>query len=143
MILRVPGALDSAGNAVDGALEPAVMSTVGEALDRLNQMREQEGRSIERELRERMDHLRAAVKVVQDHRRAMLQTYTERLQSRLQELLGASPDRERVLQKRRSWSTAAIFKRKLFASKTTSSISWICSTSKEKLERNSTSCCRK
>ena len=97
-ILRVPGALDSAGNGVDGALEPAVMSTVGEALDRLNQMREQEGRSIERELRERMDHLRAAVKVVQDHRRAMLQTYTERLQSRLQELLGANPDRERVLQ---------------------------------------------
>ncbi len=98
VILRVPGALDSAGNAVDGSLEPAVMATVGEALDRLNQMREQEGRSIERELRERMDHLRAAVKVVQDHRRAMLQTYTERLQSRLQELLGANPDRERVLQ---------------------------------------------
>jgi uncharacterized protein (TIGR00255 family) len=97
-ILRVPGALDSAGNAVDGALEPAVMATVGEALERLNQMREQEGRSIERELRERMNHLGAAVKVVQDHRRAMLQTYTERLQSRLQELLGASPDRERVLQ---------------------------------------------
>jgi uncharacterized protein (TIGR00255 family) len=97
-ILRVPGALDSAGNALDGVLEPAVMATVGEALERLNQMREQEGRSIERELRERMEHLRAAVKVVQDHRRAMLQTYTERLQSRLQELLGASPDRERVLQ---------------------------------------------
>jgi uncharacterized protein (TIGR00255 family) len=98
VILRVPGALDSAGNAADSALEPAVIATVGEALDRLNQMREQEGRSIERELRERMDHLRAAVKVVQDHRRAMLQTYTERLQSRLLELLGANPDRERVLQ---------------------------------------------
>ena len=98
VILRVPGALDTAGSAVDGALEPAVMATVGEALERLNQMREQEGRSIERELRERMAHLCAAVDVVQNHRSAMLQTYTERLQSRLQELLGASPDRERVLQ---------------------------------------------
>jgi uncharacterized protein (TIGR00255 family) len=98
VILRVPGALDSAGSAVDGALEPAVMATVGEALERLNQMREQEGRSIERELRERMAHLCAAVDVVQSHRSAMLQSYTERLQSRLQELLGASPDRERVLQ---------------------------------------------
>ena len=97
-ILRVPGALDSTGNAVDGALEPAVMACVGEALERLNQMREQEGRSIERELRERMEHLRNAVSVVQNHRRAMLQSYTERLQSRLQELLSASPDRERVLQ---------------------------------------------
>ena len=98
VILRIPGALDSGGNAVDGALEPAVMATVAEALERLNQMREQEGRSIERELRERMEHLGAAVHVVQNHRRAMLQTYTERLQLRLQELLGASPDRERVLQ---------------------------------------------
>jgi uncharacterized protein (TIGR00255 family) len=98
VILRIPGALDSAGNGVDGALEPAVMATVGEALDRLNQMREQEGRSIERELRERMEHLREAANVVQNHRRAMLQSYTERLQARLQELLGTSPDRERVLQ---------------------------------------------
>ena len=98
VILRVPGALESAGNGIEGALEAAVMATVGEALDRLNQMREQEGRSIERELRERMEHLRDAVNVVQNHRRAMLQSYTERLQSRLQELLGASPDRERVLQ---------------------------------------------
>jgi uncharacterized protein (TIGR00255 family) len=45
-----------------------------------------------------MAHLCAAVDVMQNHRSAMLQTYTERLQSRLQELLGASPDRERVLQ---------------------------------------------
>ncbi len=98
VILRIPGALDSAGNAVDGALEAAVMAAVGEVLDRLNQMREQEGRGIETELRERMKHLREAVKIVQEHRRSMLHSYLERLQSRLQELLGASPDRERVLQ---------------------------------------------
>jgi len=97
-ILRIPGALDSVGDGVDGVLETAVLATVGEVLDRLNQMREQEGRSIERELRERMAHLREAVNVVQEHRRTMLHSYLERLQGRLQELLGASPDRERVLQ---------------------------------------------
>ena len=97
-ILRIPGALDSAGSAVDGALESAVMASVGEALDRLNQMREQEGRSIERELRQRMAHLREAVNIVQLHRRTMLQSYMERLHSRLQELLGSSADKERVLQ---------------------------------------------
>jgi uncharacterized protein (TIGR00255 family) len=97
-ILRVPGALDASSSAVDGALETAVMATIEELLDRLNLMREQEGRSIERELRERMDHLRNAVKVVQEHRRSMLQSYLERLQSRLQELLGSSPDRDRVMQ---------------------------------------------
>ncbi len=97
-ILRIPGALDSASDPADGALESAVMARVGEALDRLNEMREQEGRSIEQELRERMAHLREAVKTVQLHRRTVLQNYVERLQSRLQELLGASADRERVLQ---------------------------------------------
>jgi uncharacterized protein (TIGR00255 family) len=98
VILRIPGALDTASNPEDGALESAVMARVGEALDRLNQMREQEGRGIEQELRERMAHLREAVKTVQLHRLPVLQGYVERLQSRLQELLGSSADRERVLQ---------------------------------------------
>lgn len=97
-ILRMPGALDSQGAAVDGALEAGVMARIGEVLDRLNQMRELEGRSIERELRERMARLREAVKIVEEHRRNMLQSYMERLQARLQELLGAAPDRDRVLQ---------------------------------------------
>jgi uncharacterized protein (TIGR00255 family) len=97
-ILRIPGALDSASEADDEALESAVMATVGEALDRLNQMREQEGRGIERELRQRMTHLREAVTTVQLHRRTVLQSYVERLQSRLQELLGSSADKERALQ---------------------------------------------
>ena len=97
-VLRIPGALDSAKDPEDGALEGAVMACVGEALDRLNQMREQEGRGIEQELRVRMAHLREAVKTVQLHRRTVLQSYVERLQSRLQELLGASVDRERMLQ---------------------------------------------
>jgi uncharacterized protein (TIGR00255 family) len=97
-ILRIPGALDAPSDPEDGALESAVMATVGEALDRLNQMREQEGRSAERELRERMAHLLQAVKTVQQHRRNMLQGYLERLQARIQELLGASADRERMFQ---------------------------------------------
>jgi uncharacterized protein (TIGR00255 family) len=98
VILRIPGALDSARDPEDGALESAVMARAGEVLDRLNQMREQEGRGIEHELRERMEHLRESVKTVQLHRRTVLQSYVERLQSRLQELLGSSADKERVLQ---------------------------------------------
>ena len=97
-VLRMPGALDSASENADGALETAVMAKVGEALERLNQMREEEGRGIARELRERMGHLVEAGKSVQQHRRAVLQNYSERLQSRLQELLGAMVDKERVLQ---------------------------------------------
>ncbi len=97
-ILRLPGALESTNETADGELESAVMAKVGDALDRLNQMREEEGRGIARELRDRMAHLSEASKSVHQHRRAVLQSYGERLQSRLQELLGASIDKERILQ---------------------------------------------
>jgi len=97
-ILRIPGALDSAEDAEDGKIEAAVLARVGEALERLNQMREEEGRGIARELRERMAHLVQAGRSVQQHRRAVLQNYSERLQSRLQEMLGASIDKERAMQ---------------------------------------------
>src|SRR5216683_1196913 len=89
-VLRIPGALDSANDTADGALEASVLDKMEELLDRLNQMREEEGRGIARELRERMAHLIEAGKSVQQHRRAVLQNYSERLQSRLQELLGAT-----------------------------------------------------
>ena len=97
-VLRIPGALDSANGSPDGEIEAAVLAKVGDALDRLNQMREEEGRGIARELRERMTHLLEAGRSVQQHRRAVLQNYSERLQARLQELLGASIDKERALQ---------------------------------------------
>jgi uncharacterized protein (TIGR00255 family) len=97
-ILRIPGALDAATDTADGVIEDAVLGKAGEALDRLNQMREQEGRGIVRELRERMTHLAQAAKNVQQHRRAVLHNYSERLTSRLQELLGSALDKERVLQ---------------------------------------------
>ena len=97
-VLRIPGALDSNSEAADGEIEAAVMARVGDAIDFLNQMREEEGRGVVRELRQRMAHLQEATSSVQQHRRAVLHNYTERLQSRLQELLGSSADRERVLQ---------------------------------------------
>jgi uncharacterized protein (TIGR00255 family) len=97
-VLRIPGALDSANENADGDIESAVMDKVEEVLERLNQMREEEGRGIARELRERMTHLAEAGKSVQQHRRAVLHNYTERLQSRLQELLGSTVDKERILQ---------------------------------------------
>ncbi len=74
------------------------MAKVSEALERLNQMRDEEGKGIERELRQRMAHLVEAGKSVKQHRRAVLQNYIERLQSRIQELLGTTADKERVLQ---------------------------------------------
>jgi uncharacterized protein (TIGR00255 family) len=97
-ILRMPGALDSAAAPLEEELMPAVLGKVGEALHRLNQMREEEGRAMERELRDRMAHLKSACQEVQKHREAVLKTYSERLRSRMQEWLGTSVDPDRILQ---------------------------------------------
>ncbi len=97
-VLRMPGALDTASLPADGALEASVLERMQELLDRLNQMREEEGRGIDRELRQRMAHVAEAASGVEKHRQAVLQTYVGRLKSRMQELTGSQADPERLLQ---------------------------------------------
>jgi len=98
VILRLPGALDSASNAADGELEPAVLERVDEALKQLNRMREEEGRGIEQELRTRMQKIQKAGSGVSAHRHAVLHAYVEKLRGRMQELVGAQADSDRLLQ---------------------------------------------
>ena len=83
-ILRLPGALDSAAAPAEEELTPAVFSALEHVLDQLNRMREEEGRGMERELRERMASLKLACTEVRKHREAVLKTYSERLKSRMQ-----------------------------------------------------------
>jgi uncharacterized protein (TIGR00255 family) len=96
-ILRIPGAVDSVSTA-DSQWETFVLSKVEELLKNLNHMREEEGRSIEAELRECMSHVRLAQEGVEQHRRAILHGYVEKLKTRMQELLGSQVDSERILQ---------------------------------------------
>jgi uncharacterized protein (TIGR00255 family) len=98
VIFRMPGALDTSTLPVDGELEPAVLVSAGEVLGKLNQMREEEGAAIALELRQRMRHVQKACDGVKQHRAAVLQTYTEKLKTRMQELLGTQIDPERILQ---------------------------------------------
>ncbi|MGA8308996.1 MAG: YicC/YloC family endoribonuclease [Terriglobales bacterium] len=97
-VLRLPGALDAATLPADGALEASVLEKVEELLGRLNQMREEEGRGIERELRQRMAHVQEAGAGVERHRQAVLQTYVGKLKARMQELIGSQVEPERLLQ---------------------------------------------
>jgi uncharacterized protein (TIGR00255 family) len=98
VVLRLPGAMDAAQNLDDSDLEAVVLARVEEVLGRLNQMREEEGRGIERELRERMGHLEKAALEVEKYRQAVLNFYVEKLQARIKELIGQQADQERVLQ---------------------------------------------
>ena len=97
-VLRLPGALDSTAVPADEELLPVVLPKLEEALQQLNNMRSEEGRATERELRERMAHIKAACKEVRKYREVVLKTYSDRLKSRMQEWLGATVDQDRILQ---------------------------------------------
>ncbi len=96
-ILKMPGALAPAKAASDG-LESAVLAGLEQAIGRLKEMRRQEGRGIEQELRERIARLRAANAEMDGLREAVSRACREKLESRLRELIGEHVDRERILQ---------------------------------------------
>jgi uncharacterized protein (TIGR00255 family) len=98
VVLRLPGALEPENPAGEGDLETAVLSRMEDALNALNRMREEEGRGITQELRERMQHIRSAGSAVEKHRNAVLQTYLDKLRGRMQDLVGAQVDSDRLLQ---------------------------------------------
>jgi len=98
VVLRMPGAMDSSAQGARDELENAVMARAEEALAKLNEMRAEEGRGIGAELRERMQHLLKGASGVEGHRQAILRSYADRLQARMQEMLGGQVDKERILQ---------------------------------------------
>ncbi len=98
VVLRMPGAMEAGAEKAGDEMETAVMARAEEALSKLNEMREQEGRSIDTELRARLANLQKAAAGVETHRNTILRSYSERLQARMQELLGTQVDKERILQ---------------------------------------------
>jgi len=97
-VLRLPGAFDSGVMADEPELMQGVVQKTEEALVALNRMREEEGRALERELRVRMDHVLSACTEVRHYRQAVVKSYSERLRQRIEEWLGSSVDRERIVQ---------------------------------------------
>ncbi len=98
-ILKLPGAMSgSAIDATDEALEGAILKKLEDAIARLDAMRAQEGATIVRELRERMQHLLHATQEVDKLRSAMLHAHLEKIQARMQELIGNHADKDRILQ---------------------------------------------
>ena len=97
-IFRIPGALSGAGVSLDGAFETAVLERLEEAITQLDQMRLEEGRGIERELRDRMERLRNAAEEVEKHRLSASRAYLHKIETRMKELLAGQASPERLLQ---------------------------------------------
>lgn len=98
-VLKMPGALNAAeaGQATD-ELDKHVTAALEQAIERLNVMREEEGRGAGAELRECMQHLSKATHEVEQLRGKVLKAYHEKVYGRMQELIGAHADPDRILQ---------------------------------------------
>ena len=95
-VFRLPGAL-GAVTPLDGNFEASVLTALDQAIQKLNVMREQEGRSMEAEMRSRLNSLEQATNEVSKLRTAVSRAYMEKVRSRMQELL-ENADQDRILQ---------------------------------------------
>jgi uncharacterized protein (TIGR00255 family) len=95
-IFRMPGAL-GAMSPLDGNFQGAVLEALDQAIHKLNAMREQEGRGIDVELRQRLGVLEQATEEVSRLRAGVSRAYMEKVRSRMQELL-ENADQDRILQ---------------------------------------------
>ncbi|HEY2116377.1 MAG TPA: YicC/YloC family endoribonuclease [Candidatus Angelobacter sp.] len=95
-VFRMPGAL-GAVTPLDGNFETSVLAALEQAIQKLNIMREQEGRGMEAELRRRLDSLEQATKEVDKLRAAVSKAYMEKVRLRMQELI-ENADEDRIMQ---------------------------------------------
>jgi uncharacterized protein (TIGR00255 family) len=95
-VFRLPGAL-GASAPLDGTFAASVLAGLDEAIHKLNVMREQEGQSIEAELRRRLAALDIVTQEVAKLRAAVSRAYLEKVKTRMQELV-ENADEDRILQ---------------------------------------------
>jgi uncharacterized protein (TIGR00255 family) len=97
-ILKMPGALSGAAVPLDGNFEAAVLAAVELAIRGLDAMRIEEGKGIDKELRDRMARLKSATTEIERLRPAISKAHMEKIHSRLKELISTQVDGDRVLQ---------------------------------------------
>lgn len=91
-LLRIPGVLSAEAELTDkelSAIRKILEPALAEALETLNTMREREGTALEKDIRDRMDHLESLRKSIAKQARRIPQYAQQRLENRLRELLGA------------------------------------------------------
>ena len=100
-LLRLPGVLSPAAvpSAENDGLEESVAACLNQAIERLNQMREAEGRGLALELHEHLAHIGALTDKISVLAQRALPLVVRRLESRLKELTeGADIDHARLAQ---------------------------------------------
>ena len=97
-ILKMPGAMSTSNGEVNDFVEVAVLTALEKATQKLNEMREEEGRGMERELRRCMASLATATSEVSDLRQAVSKACLDKVNARMTELIAGKADPDRILQ---------------------------------------------
>lgn len=87
VLARLPGALQPARDALDETMVAGIEQALDEALNELERMREQEGEALQTEMRERVEKIEALIPVIEEAAGGLAETYRQRLQKRIGELL--------------------------------------------------------
>jgi len=86
-LTRLPGALGQARGGIDEATANAIVRAINDALDDLEKMRASEGAALAEEMRVRLAKIEAELPVIEDGAAHILDTYRQRVQKRITELL--------------------------------------------------------
>jgi len=86
-LARVPGALTAGRDSFDEQNMAGVESALDQALDSLEQMRESEGAALAAEMRVRVAKIEAEVPIIEDAAAGLADSYRQRLQKRVTELI--------------------------------------------------------
>ncbi len=98
-VFRLNGVLNDGGELpADPEFEPEICRALDQAIENLNAMRATEGEGMADELRARMKALDILVAEVEQLRSVVLHAYVNKVQSRIQELIGTQADPDRILQ---------------------------------------------
>jgi uncharacterized protein (TIGR00255 family) len=87
VVARLPGALQPARDGLDDSMIAGIDRALDEAIGELERMREQEGEALQTEMRDRLDRIEGLIPVIENAAGGLSETYRQRLQKRIGELL--------------------------------------------------------
>jgi uncharacterized protein (TIGR00255 family) len=97
-LLRMPGAMNGSAAQIDDSLEAEIVAKIEKCIAKLDEMRIEEGKSLERELKRALERLSCATDEVAKLRSAVSKAYHEKVLARMNELIGGKADADRILQ---------------------------------------------
>src|SRR5438045_1972776 len=87
IVARLPGALQPARDALEPRMIEGVERAVDAALDDLEKMREQEGATLQAEMRDRLDRIETLVPTIENAAAGLVDAYRARLNRKITELV--------------------------------------------------------